>query len=72
MSEKPVIRVEVWKRFEKDWRVQMKVGSLSFTFAHGDSPLDAIRRAQDRAAELVRGLADADNRFRNGPTEKIQ
>jgi hypothetical protein len=66
MSDNPIIRVEVWKRFPNDWRVQMKVGkSLSFTFAHGESPLDAIREAQNRAADLVCALED-EIKIRNG------
>lgn len=71
MNEKPEIRVELWGKGTGQWRIQMHIGSLSFTFANGETPLDAVRQAQDRAANFIRGLADIENRLTKGKVETI-
>ena len=71
MSKKPEIRVELWGKGTGQFRIQMHIESLSFTFANGATPLEAVRQAQDRAANFIRGLAAIESRFENGKTETI-
>jgi hypothetical protein len=71
MNEKLEIRVELWGKGTGQWRIQMHIDSLSFTFANGETPLDAVRQAQDRAANFIRGLADIENRLTKGKIETI-
>ena len=67
-----VIICKVEKRDSlNDWCVMLKWGGASRCFAVGETPLEAVLAAQDRSANLVRGLADMENNIRNGPLETI-
>jgi hypothetical protein len=50
------------------WAVCIRFDVRKHCFAVGKTPFEAVKKAQDRAANLVRGLQDMENQLKGSMT----
>jgi hypothetical protein len=59
-------------QFHGGWFTTITVGGVTIsTFSTGETALEAVEAAQDRAADFVRGLQEMHNSVKNGKTVSI-
>jgi len=69
MSE-PVICAIQRRPVANDYCVTLNIHGRNYLFTTGNTPYEAVKSAQDRAANFVRGLADLENQLKGVKTIK--